>query len=202
MMCRSLFALLVMAGPVFLAAQAAAVRVVVLNHVKVLDLAGGPARNDMAVVIRGSRIAAVTPATSAPVPAGAQVLDLSGKVVLPGLADMHHHLGTGASMPGPPSPGQDVTRDGPRNLAQMLAWGFTTIFSTSHANADLQEFVILRRQANEDTAPMPRFYGVGRAISVAGGHASQPRFASYLPTSADEARANVRALHAAGVDAI
>ena len=30
----------------------------------------------------------------------------------------------------------------------------------------------------------------GRAISVTGGHASQPRFASFLPASADEARAD------------
>jgi len=131
----------------------------------------------------------------------AEVLDLSGKVALPGLADMHHHLGTGASMPGPPGPGQEV-QDERRNLAQMLAWGFTTIYSTSHPRTDLQEFVLLRRQANDDSAAMPRFFGVGRAISVAGGHASQPRFASFLPASADEARANVRSLRAAGVDAI
>ena len=120
-MSRSLFALLVLACPVLLATQDAAVRVVVLNHVKVLDLTGGPAREDMAVVIRGSRIAAVTPANTVAVPSGAEVLDLSGKVALPGLADMHHHLGTGASMPGPPGPSQDVTREEPRNLAQMLA---------------------------------------------------------------------------------
>ena len=201
-MCRILFGLLVTTVSTVLVEQDAAVRVVVLNHVRVLDVAGGPARDDMAVVIRGNRITAITPADTVKVPAGAEVLNLSGKVALPGLADMHHHLGTGASMPGPPAPGQEVIREEPRNLAQMLAWGFTTIFSTSHANADLQQFVILRRQANEDTSPMPRFFGVGRAISVAGGHASQPRFASFLPTSADEARANVRALHAAGVDAI
>ena len=53
----------------------------------------------------------------------------------------------------------------------------------------------------DDTA-LPRYFGVGRAISVAAGHASQPRFASYLPRSADEARANVREMHAIGVDAI
>ena len=48
-MSRSLFALLVLACPLLLATQDAAVRVVVLNHVKVLDLTGGPAREDMAV---------------------------------------------------------------------------------------------------------------------------------------------------------
>jgi imidazolonepropionase-like amidohydrolase len=87
------------------------------------------------------------------------------------------------------------------NLKQMLGWGFTTVFSTSHSNVDLREFAELRRAAVADTA-LPRYFGVGRAISVAAGHASQPRFASYLPGSADEARLNVRELHAVGVDAI
>lgn len=67
---------------------------------------------------------------------------------------------------------------------------------------DLREFADLRRAGLDDAARLPRYVGVGRAISVAGGHASQPRFASYLPATADEARANVRELHAIGVDAI
>jgi imidazolonepropionase-like amidohydrolase len=83
----------------------------------------------------------------------------------------------------------------------MLGWGFTTVFSTAHANVDLREFAELRRAAISDTA-LPRYFGVGRAISVASGHASQPRFASYLPASADEARLHVREMHAIGVDAI
>jgi imidazolonepropionase-like amidohydrolase len=154
----------------------------------------------MAVLIRGDRIAAIERATQFNRP-GARVIDLTGKFLLPGLVDMHHHLERGQSMPGPPIPGQAAEQDVRGNLEEMLAWGFTTVFSTNHANTDLREFADLRRAADTDPA-LPRYFGVGRAISVAAGHASQPRFATYLPGSADEARANVRELHAAGVDAI
>jgi hypothetical protein len=34
------------------------------------------------------------------------------------------------------------------NLKQMLGWGFTTVFSTSHSNVDLREFTELRRAAS------------------------------------------------------
>jgi imidazolonepropionase-like amidohydrolase len=44
------------------------------------------------VIIRGDRIAAVGPAASTPVPAGATVIDAAGKSVLPGLWDMHGHM--------------------------------------------------------------------------------------------------------------
>ena len=191
---------LIAAIPVLLAAQDTAPRETVLNHVSVIDMTGGAVQPDMAVLIRGDRIAAIERATGFNRP-GARVIDLTGKFLLPGLVDMHHHLERGESMPGPPIPGQAAEQDVRGNLKEMLAWGFTTVFSTSHLNVDLQEFAELRRASVTDSA-LPRYFGVGRAISVAGGHASQPRFASYLPGSADEARANVREMQAAGVDEI
>ena len=186
--------------PALHGAQDAAPRETVLNHVSVIDMTGRQVQRDMAVLIRGDRIADIERAAKFNRP-GARVIDLTGKFLMPGLVDMHNHLDRGESMPGPPVPGQAAERDVRGNLKQMLAWGFTTVFSTSHANVDLREFAELRRAAVTDTA-LPRYFGVGRAISVAAGHASQPRFASYLPGSADEARGNVREMHAIGVDAI
>ena len=186
--------------PVLLEAQDTAPRETVLNHVSVIDMTGRTVQPDMAVLIRGDRIATIERAAGFTRP-GARVIDLTGKFLMPGLVDMHNHLERGESMPGPPIPGQAAERDVRGNLKQMLAWGFTTVFSTAHANVDLREFAELRRVAVSDPA-LPRYFGVGRAISVAGGHYGQPRFATYLPGSPDEARANVRELQAAGVDAI
>lgn len=186
--------------PILLAAQDTAPRETVLNHVSLIDMTGRAVQPDMAVLIRGNRIAAIERAAGFSRPR-ARVIDLTGKFLLPGLVDMHHHLERGESMPGPPIPGRAVERDVRGNLKEMLAWGFTTVFSTAHANVDLREFVELRRAAVSNPA-LPRYFGVGRAISVAGGHYGQPRFGTYLPGSADEARANVRELQAAGADAI
>jgi predicted amidohydrolase YtcJ len=44
------------------------------------------------IVVRGSRIAAVGPAASTPVPAGAEVIDARGRWVIPGLVDAHVHF--------------------------------------------------------------------------------------------------------------
>ena len=197
---RLLVSCLLATVPILLAAEDTAPRETVLNHVSVIDMTGRAVQPDMAVLIRGDRIAAIERAAGFSRP-GARVIDLTGKFLMPGLADMHNHLERGESMPGPPIPGQTAERDVRGNLKQMLAWGVTTVFSTGHANVDLREFAELRRAAGTDSA-FPRFFGVGRVISVAAGHASQPRFAGYLPGSADEARANVREMQAAAVDAI
>ena len=137
--------------PVLFAAQNPAPRETVLNHVSVIDMTGRPIQRDMAVLFRGDRIAAIDRAAGLNVP-GARVMDLTGKFLIPGLVDMHNHLDTGASMPGPPIPGQARCRDVRANLKQMLGWGFTTVFSTSHSNVDLREFAELRRAALDDTA--------------------------------------------------
>src|SRR5690348_17542730 len=57
--------------------------VVALTHVRVIDGTGAPARADQTVIVRDGRIAQVGPAASISVPAGARVLDLSGKSVIP-----------------------------------------------------------------------------------------------------------------------
>ncbi len=66
--------------------------VVALTHVRVIDGTGAPAREDQTLVIRDGNIAALGPASSVQVPAGAEVMDLTGKTVIPGLVMMHEHL--------------------------------------------------------------------------------------------------------------
>ena len=65
---------------------------VALINVRVIDGTGAPARDGQTLVIRDGRIAAVGPAASTPVPAGALVMDLAGKSVIPGLVMVHEHL--------------------------------------------------------------------------------------------------------------
>ncbi len=66
--------------------------IVALTHVRVIDGTGAPARDDQTVIVRDGDIAAMGPAGAVPVPAGARVLDLTGKSVIPGLVMMHEHL--------------------------------------------------------------------------------------------------------------
>jgi len=66
--------------------------IVALTHVRVIDGTGAPARDDQTLIIRDGRIAALGASPSIAVPAGAQVIDLTGKTVIPGLVMVHEHL--------------------------------------------------------------------------------------------------------------
>jgi len=66
--------------------------VVALTHVRVIDGTGAAAREDQTVILSKGKIESVSAAGAANVPKDAQVLDLHGYSVIPGLVGMHDHL--------------------------------------------------------------------------------------------------------------
>ncbi|HXM11068.1 MAG TPA: amidohydrolase family protein [Terriglobales bacterium] len=66
--------------------------VFVLEHVRVIDGTGTPAKEDQAVVIANGKIQFIGPEESAQIPQGAQRMGRSGYTVIPGLVGMHNHL--------------------------------------------------------------------------------------------------------------
>ncbi|HEX6911965.1 MAG TPA: amidohydrolase family protein [Longimicrobium sp.] len=66
---------------------------VVFRNANLFDAETGRSRPGTTVVVVGNRIQAVGPDGSVAIPAGAQVIDAGGKALLPGLFDMHVHLG-------------------------------------------------------------------------------------------------------------
>jgi len=64
---------------------------IALTHVRVIDGTGAPAREDQTVVLNKGKIESVGDASVA-VPKDAQVLDLHGYSVIPGLVGMHDHM--------------------------------------------------------------------------------------------------------------
>ncbi|HEX9166597.1 MAG TPA: hypothetical protein VF862_11865, partial [Gemmatimonadales bacterium] len=85
----SLMVLLLVAAP--LAAQS---RPVVIRGGTVLPVSG-PAIPNGIVVLRDGKIAAV--GAGVPIPAGAEVIDATGRYVMPGLVDAASHIGIGAT---------------------------------------------------------------------------------------------------------
>ncbi len=57
-----------------------------------IDATGKPPVPDAVVLIQGDRIVAAGPRSSTKIPAGAKIVDLTGKFLVPGLWDMHAHL--------------------------------------------------------------------------------------------------------------
>ncbi len=66
--------------------------VVALTGVRVIDGTGAPAVENQTIVIRDGLIAAVGAAADVDVPDGAEVLELSGRTVLPGYVMLHEHM--------------------------------------------------------------------------------------------------------------
>ena len=63
-----------------------------ITHVTVVDGTGAPPRPDQTVVVSGGRIVEAGPAARVRIPRGAQVVDGSGRYLIPGLWDMHSHV--------------------------------------------------------------------------------------------------------------
>lgn len=83
-----LFFILLLSGLVF--AQPTVIPLV-FTHVTVIDLTGAPSKSDMTVIVAGNRIVAVGRPGKVRIPKNAQIIDASGKFMIPGLWDMHAH---------------------------------------------------------------------------------------------------------------
>jgi imidazolonepropionase-like amidohydrolase len=68
-------------------------RTFALTGGRVIDGTGAAPIEDAVVLVRNNRIARVGPRASTPIPPGTPRVDVTGKTVLPGLWDMHAHVG-------------------------------------------------------------------------------------------------------------
>jgi imidazolonepropionase-like amidohydrolase len=66
--------------------------VIALAHVKIIDGTGAAPSEDQTILISGGKIAWMGSAAQASIPAGAQVMDLTGYTVMPGMVGMHEHM--------------------------------------------------------------------------------------------------------------
>ncbi len=70
-------------------------KTVVFQGAQLIPITGEPIANGV-LVVTGGKIAAVGPAGQVAVPAGAEIRDVRGKVIMPGLVDSHSHVGGAA----------------------------------------------------------------------------------------------------------
>jgi imidazolonepropionase-like amidohydrolase/Tol biopolymer transport system component len=65
---------------------------VALTGARVVTMRGDEVVEDATVVVTDDRIRAIGPAASVQIPAGARVIDVTGKTIIPGLIDAHAHI--------------------------------------------------------------------------------------------------------------
>jgi imidazolonepropionase-like amidohydrolase len=143
-----------------------------------IDGRGGPPVADAVILIENDTIKAVGP--KSPVPAGAEIIDLSRATVLPGLIDCHTHITNQ-----PSDYYESLFRRSPIDVAvmahlyarQTLEAGFTAI-----RDLGASEFVdvALRNAINRGEIPGPRIQAAAHALGSTGGHADLSGFSPYL----------------------
>ena len=127
--------------------------IVALEHVRVIDGTGAAAAADQTILIESGLIKEIGAANSVSVPAGAHVLDLTGRSVIPGLVGMHDHMfyptasGTGP-VDGAPALYGEMGFSFPR---LYLAGGVTSIRTTG----SLEPYTDLSLKKMIDTGKMP-----------------------------------------------
>jgi imidazolonepropionase-like amidohydrolase len=137
---------LALAAAALLLAAAAPPTRTIYRHAILIDGTGAPERRDMAVVVEGERIAAVLPdrRLARRRLAGARVVDLTGRFLLPGLIDSHVHLAT------PP--------DRPRALALLRRDLYGGVTAVRDMADDLREVGWLARSALGFAIEAPDIY--------------------------------------------
>jgi imidazolonepropionase-like amidohydrolase len=198
-------------GFVLAATTAASQEVVVLRAPRLVDpLREAPVENAV-VVVRGDVIEAAGSASEVTVPAGARVIDLSGRTLLPGLIDCHVHIN------GRPGDGGDTHKlresvayeaiYGVAHAKITLEAGFTTIRNIGAGNyAD----AALRDMIDRGVVPGPRMWVATRGLGSTGGHADINGWSSDLDLpgyaeiadGVDELRKAVRTQIKHGADVI
>ena len=144
-----------------------------LTYIKagqLIDVIGGKTRSSQVIVVQGDKIVRVANAADVQISVDAQLIDLSGHTVLPGLIDMHDHLtgdhrfhgyrGLGISLP-------RETLYGVLNARKTLNAGFTTV---RNVGASGYSDVALRDAINDGEIDGPRIRVSGPALGITGGH--------------------------------
>jgi imidazolonepropionase-like amidohydrolase len=167
-----------------------------------IDGTGAPPVPNATILIADGKILSAGAASRVSVPAGARVVELGGKTVMPGLISNHAHIGI---VQGTQSKPENYSREFIlTQLKQYEALGVTTVTSLG-MNGPL--FYELRAELNQGKAAGADIFGADRGIGVEGG-APPAAIVSiapnqiYRPGTPEEARAAIREMKGRGTDLV
>jgi hypothetical protein len=142
-------------------AQTPAPGVIAFTGARVIDGGGGPPLEQATIVVRNGRIEAVGANVAAP--AGATVVNLAGKTVIPGLINSHAHIDPDISVRQASYRDEMVQR-----LKMYAAYGVTSVMTLGFETYDEDDGFFLRDTQRLNIGPVatdaPRLYASGRPV--------------------------------------
>jgi imidazolonepropionase-like amidohydrolase len=147
-----------------------AAEVKVFKGFTLIDGTGGTPAAGWAMIVANGRISWVGPTAKLKVPTGAETIDLTGKFVMPGIINLHCHLGNVVDLT------QDkkfYTRENvEKDLKTYTSYGVTTVLSMG-TDQDLI-FRIRDEQRATGRPSMTRVYTAGQGFAFKGGYGGLP----------------------------
>jgi imidazolonepropionase-like amidohydrolase len=205
---RMVLALALAAAPVALIPEAMAQNVYVTAD-RLIDVTNGRVIQQPAIVIQDGLITSVGPRDATRVPSAAEIVDLPGVTLLPGLIDMHVHLDSDPTYGG--YTGLEFTDSfwtiiAVPNAKATLEAGFTTVRNVG--SSDWSD-VGLKQAIEAGKIPGPRIVPAGPSFGATGGHCDSTFFppsfearSAYNVDSPDEGRKRVREIRKYGAEVI
>ena len=171
----------------------------ILKNFRLLNGKGEPAKEGIMIRVKDGVIADIAEEISAE----DEILDLSGMTVLPGLIDLHVHLGGAVELTDPPMQGSEEMYS--RKCEMLLDKGVTSVRSGGDFEKALLKF---RRDRGNS---IPRIFACGKSFQAAMGHPVYTVWGgarevaeetAYFVTDRKKIKNEVRRQKAAGADHI
>jgi len=126
---------------------------------RLIDGTGKPPVENATLVIQDGRITAVGPSSRVKPPKGAEVVNVAGKTIIPGLINAHGHVGDTSGLRGNAYSAENVARD----LALYARYGITTVFSLG---GDREPSFRMRAQQDTPSLRRSRIYVAGNIVTA------------------------------------
>jgi imidazolonepropionase-like amidohydrolase len=137
----------------------------VLDGFTLIDGTGRPPVANAALIIADGRIQWTGPHTALKVPAGAQVIHLAGKYIMPGIINLHGHLGNTVDLAQDP---KNYTRENVEKQLQLYAsYGVTSVASMG---TDQDLAFQIRAEQRAGRPHMTRIFTAGRGFTGVSGY--------------------------------
>ncbi len=175
-------------------------QVIVLQNARLIDGTGGDPIEGATVVMSQGKIRDIGPASKVKTPQGAQVVDVSGKTIMPGIINLHGHIGMVKGL------SQDMANYTRENAeAQLKTYATYGVTTTTSMGTDDDLILEIRDEQRRGKVNGARVFTALQGFTTISGYPTQApgvKGVAQEVATASQARAWVNRLADKGVDVV